>query len=715
MSKNQTIAKQECKAAWRQFDDVQDLRDRCPNVIWDFGYILLPKKPSKPSSIINWGKNKESRKFPYHSKEKIERMEALYIHSPDDEELQEFLKEEDRRRMEGLYFYNEDRLEYVTGDHYMFLQYWKIPVAKNGRNQMTNPKFRDMNRDFFYAADKVKSDPYVAGLLFLAGRRSGKTAMSQSIGFFDTTAYKQSRMAIQSKTDPDAKIVFLKLVSSWKRLPLFLMPSDSKATDVKKELNFAPPRKVQAVEDRVLEEYLYSTIFYTNAKQEALDGNGLSFYFCDEIGKCGKGIDVYERWNISKECVISSGEKVGFAINTTTVEDMEKFSSDKLLDLWNDSAMKRMFPDDESRKDFYSSSTDMSRLFFPAYYGWEGKDKETGERVVNEWGYTNIRLGMSIFQKNRDAKSGNNLLSYMRKYPMTIDDCFAISDARNLFNQSKILEQKIHNDQGGDATVRRGNFYWKNGEKDGEVAFADDKNGKWLVAWFPPVKYRNKKEKNSSGKWKPSYSYCRTGSDPFSHAIVKDENSKSDGCGITTLKHIPGETQMQNAVVCYYLARPDSPTEFCEDMLMQSVFYSSPHLSENNKDLVNEHFRARGYGGYLMTNPVEKNRKSKNKEKRQDGMNTTSEYNREALMNSTMAWINEWCGWQERLNRYGFIPFNKLLDDLRRFESANWGPYDSTVGLMMSIMACKEEKKKKVVQYEASDWFPTIKKSSYSW
>lgn len=699
-----TIHKQECKNAWKDYEDVVDIRANCPDVIWDFGYIYLPKKPEKASSIENWGKKRDNRTFPYHSQEKVRKMEHLYLNAPESIEFKDFILEEERRREGGMFFYNGDKLEYITGDHYMYLQYWKIPVVKNGRPRMLSPDFRDMNRDYFYCVDKVARDEIILGLLFVAGRRSGKTAMSQAVGFFDTTAYPDSMMGIQSKVDGDAKIVFNKLVSSWKRLPVYLKPLDTEETDVKRVLDFSEPkRKGVSVKERVNRAYLNSSIFFTNSKEEALDGQGLTFYYADEVGKC-KNVDPYERWSISSECLVSNGVKVGFSLNTTTVEDMEKYTSDKLLDWWNDSVVKKHKPNPGEDDYFYSSSTKTVRLFFPAFYGFSGMNYKK-EPLSDKFGYTNIKLAKEHFDFEFSGLSGDALLSRRRKYPQNIDDCFAISDAKNMYPQDKILEQKIHNDQVDGMSIRRGNFYWVNGEKDGEVSFVDDLNGRFFIAWSPPHAYRSKKKfDHISGSWEPETDYCRTGCDPYSHAVTMGEGSK--GAAVTGLISMPG-IKMKKATVCYYLSRPDSPTAFCEDMLMSCIYFGSKMLSENNKDIVNEHFRTRGYSGYLMTNPIEKD--AKRRAKGQHGINMTSDENREALMNHTMSHLVEYCGYSEIRGEYGFIPFNAILEDLRKFDSTNWTPYDLAVAFGLMILAMHQEKKPVVVKYEKSDWFPVYK------
>jgi hypothetical protein len=49
-----------------------------------------------------------------------------------------------------------------------------------------------------------------------------------------------------------------------------------------------------------------------------------------------------------------------------------------------------------------------------------------------------------------------------------------------------------------------------------------------------------------------------------------------------------------------YSFRPDTVEEYCEDMLMAHVYCGAMCYPERNKTNVIDHFRRRGYGGYLL-------------------------------------------------------------------------------------------------------------------
>jgi hypothetical protein len=80
------------------------------------------------------------------------------------EQLHDYIDEEFRRRDEGFWFYNKGITTYITGTHYMYLQWSKIDVGQ--------PDFREANRLFFIFWEACKSDTRCYGMAYLKNRRS---------------------------------------------------------------------------------------------------------------------------------------------------------------------------------------------------------------------------------------------------------------------------------------------------------------------------------------------------------------------------------------------------------------------------------------------------------------------------------------------------------------------------------------------------------------
>ena len=87
-----------------------------------------PKELGKLKSIFDW------RSYPEESKD----------------QWYDYIDEEFKRRDEGFWFMNNDKPTYITGSHYMYLQWSKIDVGA--------PDFREANRLFFIFWEACKAD-----------------------------------------------------------------------------------------------------------------------------------------------------------------------------------------------------------------------------------------------------------------------------------------------------------------------------------------------------------------------------------------------------------------------------------------------------------------------------------------------------------------------------------------------------------------------------
>ncbi len=142
---------------------------------------LLPKVLGNIKSVFEWDK------YPEDFKEK----------------WYDYIDEEFNRREQGFWYYNQDKPIYLTGTHYMYLQWSKIDVGP--------PDFREANRLFFIFWEACKADTRCYGMCYLKNRRSGFSFMASGEVVNLATISSDSRYGILSKTGPDAKKMFISL------------------------------------------------------------------------------------------------------------------------------------------------------------------------------------------------------------------------------------------------------------------------------------------------------------------------------------------------------------------------------------------------------------------------------------------------------------------------------------------------------------------------
>jgi hypothetical protein len=143
-------------------------------------------------------------------------------------------RQEFDRREAGFLVYERRDSTYITGSHYMYLQWTKIDVGL--------PDFREANRIFFIFWEACKADSRSFGMCYLKIRRSGFSFMGSSETVNIATTAKDARIGILSKTGADAKKMFTdKVVPINSNLPFFFKPIMDGMDKPKTELAYRVP------------------------------------------------------------------------------------------------------------------------------------------------------------------------------------------------------------------------------------------------------------------------------------------------------------------------------------------------------------------------------------------------------------------------------------------------------------------------------------------
>ncbi len=244
-----------------------------------------------------------------------------------------FREQEWGRRLRGVWFWNKGRLVYITGMHYVYIQYWVLPDG--GR-----PLYRECDRLFFYFLQYCIEDPDCLGMLSVAKRKSGKTARSGIFVYEYVSRQVKVRGGIQSRSDEEAKEVYLKAVMQpWQQLPHFFRPiydtTGGDAPDKGIEFAFESRRGKNAGQKQErfqflgkskfglqVQTHLQSLLNFKSRQAGAYDGPHLHRYVSDECGKL-KDVDINKRHNIVRFCSYVNGRHIGKHLYTTTVEEIE--------------------------------------------------------------------------------------------------------------------------------------------------------------------------------------------------------------------------------------------------------------------------------------------------------------------------------------------------------------------------------------------------------
>ena len=177
--------------------------------------IALPKTPKtiKKFDSNSWEVTKYSKE--------LKRIKTIFDWREYPHEFKnkyiDYIEDEFKKREQGFWFYNKDVSTYITGTHYMYLQWSKIDVG--------NPDFREANRLFYIFWEACKADTRCYGMCYLKNRRSGFSFMASGETVNLATISSDARLGILSKSGPDAKKMFTdKVVPISVNYPFFFKP-----------------------------------------------------------------------------------------------------------------------------------------------------------------------------------------------------------------------------------------------------------------------------------------------------------------------------------------------------------------------------------------------------------------------------------------------------------------------------------------------------------
>lgn len=508
--------------------------------------------------------------------------------------LEAFRQQEMDRVYDGLWFMNNGVPTYITGAYYFFLNWWKMDVGYG--------QYREVDKELFYLVEYAYYNPDCFGLIYISKRGCGKTVMAAAITYYMTITHEKSHIGIQSKTDEDAESLFKKKIAEpYKDLPDFLIPINKNGTNPTKELNFSPPSKTgknAALARKQQKEALRSVLTYRNAQELAYDGETLKFILQDEVGKVEEKIaNVYERWNVVKECVYRDGKKRGMGFLTTTVEDMSK-GGENCKKIWDESNQHEL------------NALNQTTSWLIRYF--RGADDAMN---FNKYGIPDVEKNIreNMIKRESLKHDPKALVGHIQRNPRNVDEAFMVMGGDCIYNAAILQERQIYVTKHSKTATIRGDFAWEEGKKDTRVKFVrNDVNGMWEISWhdFKETELNNLYpwgEVDGVMQWKVKKHRRYMGYDPYSAKKVIDNSKKSDAA-ISVFQsydyHIEDADKYTETFIADFAGRYPTPDEAHEQCIMAAVYFGAWVLVEDNRKGAIDYIQKRGYGNILMDRPA---------------------------------------------------------------------------------------------------------------
>ena len=687
---------------------------------WEYGYneefdVVIISKTGKIGDIyeiqnlkIALPKSQDVYKFednkwkPFEYPKELQRIKTIFDWKAYDEDFKEkwydYIDNEFKRREQGFWFNNKNKPTYITGTHYMYLQWSKIDVG--------NPDFRESNRLFYIFWEACKADRRCFGMCYLKNRRSGFSFMGSGEIVNQATISSDARFGILSKSGPDAKKMFTdKVVPISVNYPFFFKPIQDGMDRPKSELAYRVPaskltRRNITSTDRPEElEGLDTTVDWKNTGDNSYDGEKLRLLVHDESGKWERPNNILNNWRVTKTCLRLGSRIIGKCMMGSTSNALDK-GGENFKKLYYASDVTKRNRNGQTSSGLYS-------LFIPMEWNYEGFIDSYGAPVFetpteDTRGPFGDPITQGVIEHWQNEVDGlkndqDGLNEYYRQFPRTEEHAFRDEAKESLFNLTKIYQQIDYNaDLQNTATITTGSFQWENGIKDTRVLFYPNKDGRFKISWVPPSDLQNRIVIKNGIKY-PGNEHCGAfGCDSYDISGTVDKRGSNGSLhGLTkfSMENVP-----PNLFFLEYIARPQTAEIFFEDVLMACVFYGMPILAENNKPRLLYHFKRRGYRGFSINRPDKVYNKLSVTERDIGGIPNSSEDMKQAHAAAIETYIEENVG--ETVDGYGNMYFQRTLEDWAKFNINNRTKHDASISSGLAIMACNKNRYTPVAKKE---------------
>ncbi len=684
---------------------------------WDYGYdaehdvVIISKDgtigeiieiqnlvialPSVPDNVYKRSKKKEEQmweKFEYPKE--LSRIKNVFdwdkYPNTFKEKWYNYIDEEFKRREEGYYFYNNGVPTYITGTHYMFLQWSKIDVGA--------ADYRESNRLFFIFWEACKADQRCYGMCYLKNRRSGFSFMSSAEIVHEATTSRNARFGILSKTGADAKKMFTdKVVPISLNYPFFFKPIQDGMDRPKTELAYRVPASKltrKKLDEGIASEEkqgLDTTIDWKNTGDNSYDGEKLKILVHDESGKWEKPDNILNNWRVTKTTLRLGKRVVGKCMMGSTSNALDKGGAN----------FKKLYyaSDVRERNRNGQTSSGLYSLFIPMEWNYEGfidayvvpVFDTPNKKIVDPNGEI-ITTGVIEHWENEVEGLKNDqdgLNEYYRQFPRTEKHAFRDEAKLSLYNLTKIYEQIDYNEEvKNKSLVTRGSFHWRGDVKDTIVEFRPNNNGRFYVSWIPSMELQNRVIIKDGLKYPGNEHIGAFGCDSYDISGTVDKRGSNGALhGLTKFNM---DNAPSNMFFLEYIARPQTAEIFFEDVLMAMHFYGMPILAENNKPRLLYYLKRRGYRNFSINRPDKLYNKLSVTEKDIGGIPNSSEDIKQAHAAAIETYIEDHVGYNG--DGYGQMYFQRTLEDWARFNINNRTKHDATISSGLAAMACNKSK-----------------------
>ncbi len=546
----------------------------------------------------------------------------ISLNQDDSKYIERIYLQEKNRRLNGVWFFNDEEPTWITGGHYFFLM-WARMQRHDGMGLFAD--YREFQADYFRLLHYCRISPHILGLFCSKPKKTGITNAHWSGHYLNrSTLYANKNLGYSNiNLNQAAKTFNDYFMYSLNGLVSPLKPEIKLVSLVDGTIVFGQSyngsKKIRKPNSEN-EDDLNSSVMCVPTKAKAFDVAVMDEIAIDEPTKQKESFA--EFWRTNKESIKIQSKINGKAclFNYTEGDDTQSFREAR--DVFLDSGLKTITTTSNGQ-----TKSGLIKWHIPAYAAWEGAFDKNGRCEQK-------RAAIEIEQERSKVKGEKRALQAItRQYANNEREAWGSAGAGSTFDNIRLgdllADIEIDQHDNPDMDYKPGKLEWEN------PMWEIGLRNKRQKGQFCPVKYiplsERDLEEGKSGKCRfykmlsanqanyalkwgrdenncllpPPRFYFVGGFDPTSYAAGSEviEGSKNGGY----VMNLPDEKEdsfykkvVTNIIVCEYYDRAELPDEAFEDFLKMIIYYGSAVIIEGNASYVATRMLEEGLGHYCF-------------------------------------------------------------------------------------------------------------------
>jgi hypothetical protein len=294
-----------------------------------------------------------------------------------------------------------------------------------------------------------------------------------------------------------------------------------------------------------------------------------------------------------------------------------------------------------------------------------------------------IKVGAKEFLlgQRQLIKDQTALSEEIRMNPFTVEEAFKIDAKKCYFNSEKIYEQMNFISE-NPVRMRKGDFYWKDGNKGSEVYFQDSTSGCWSILELPQV--ANNSIVGDRGRVPANTALYTIGVDPFRNSMSNAKYS-SMGSAWVLKKYNTTDPENTGMPVAHYYGRPKLKSMFDEEMIKAAMYYGCKLVYELDAgdDIMRVAMEMKATS-YMSKTPDSAIKPGREGQKQKEwGVKSSDPFAMSQQLELAIQFVENHCH---------KIFYQDLLEEMLVYDHMNRTPFDKTVSFMIGLLGMAEHR-----------------------